>query len=65
MGTGVITVPAFSSAHDGVRHFFGTRSHADSLALDIGIPVRRPRVPGSGWLLSVNCLLYTSDAADD
>jgi YfiH family protein len=53
MGTGVITVPAFSSAHDGVRHFFGTRSHADSLALDIGIPVRRPRVPGSGWLLSV------------
>src|SRR6185436_9856471 len=54
MGTGVITVPAFSSVYDGVRHFFGTRSHADSLALnDIGIPVRRPRVPGSGWLLSV------------
>ena len=53
MSRAVITVPAFASARDGVRHFFGTRSHADSLALDIGVPVRRSRVPGSRWLLSV------------
>ena len=53
MRRAVITVPAFASARDGVRHFFGTRSHAESLALDIGVPVRRSRVPGSRWLLSV------------
>ena len=53
MGTAVITVPAFSSGRDGVRHFFGTRSHADSLPLDIGVPVRRSRAQGSSWLLSV------------
>src|SRR5262245_25539420 len=54
MSTAVITVPAFASARDGVRHFFGTRSHAESLALDnIGVPVRQSRMQGSGWLLSV------------
>ena len=53
MSTAVITVPAFASARDGVRHFFGTRSHAESLALDIGVPVRRSGVQGNGWLLSV------------
>jgi hypothetical protein len=35
MSAAVITVPAFASARDGVRHFFGTRSHADSLAFDV------------------------------
>ena len=53
MGTAVITVPAFSSGRDGVRHFFGTRSHAESRGRDIGVPVRQSRVKGSGWLLSV------------
>jgi YfiH family protein len=53
MGIEVITVPAFASARDGVRHFFGTRSHADSLALDVGVPVRQSGVQGRGWLLSV------------
>lgn len=47
----VITVPAFASSRDGVRHFFGTRRHADSLALEIGVPAAGPR--GRGWLLSV------------
>ena len=53
MSAGVITVPAFASARDGVRHFFGTRSHADSLALDVGVPARQPGAQGCGWLLSV------------
>jgi YfiH family protein len=48
----VITVPAFASKRDGVRHFFGTRAHADSVALDVGVPV--PAEGSSrGWLLSV------------
>lgn len=49
----VITVPAFASARDGIRHFFGTRRHADSLAFDIGVPARQPGAQGRGWLLSV------------
>ena len=53
MSGAVITVPAFASARDGVRHFFGTRSHADSLALDVGVPARQSGAQGSGWLLSV------------
>ena len=53
MSAAVITVPAFASARDGVRHFFGTRSHADSLAIDVGVPARKSGVKGRGWLLSV------------
>ena len=53
MSATVITVPAFSSARDKVRHFFGTRSHADSLTLDVGVPARQSGAQGQGWLLSV------------
>ena len=53
MSAAVITVPAFVSARDGVRHFFGTRSHADSLTLDVGVPTRQSGAQGRGWLLSV------------
>jgi YfiH family protein len=49
----VITVPAFASSRDGVRHFFGTRSHADALAFDIGVPVRATGTGGRRWFLSV------------
>jgi len=49
----VITVPAFASSRDGVRHFFGTRRHADSLALAIGVPAAAAGSRGKGWLLSV------------
>src|SRR4026209_2993272 len=34
----VITVPAFGSAHDGVRHFFGTR-HRTPVAYETGVPL--------------------------
>jgi polyphenol oxidase len=53
MSAPVITVPAFASAGDKVRHFFGTRSHADSLTLDVGVPARQSGAQGQGWLLSV------------
>ncbi len=53
MSASVITVPAFATAREGVRHFFGTRRHADSLALDVGVPARQPGAQGRGWLLSV------------
>jgi YfiH family protein len=53
MSAAVITVPAFASARDGVRHFFGTRRHADSLALEAGVPARHSLAKGHGWLLSV------------
>ena len=53
MRAAVITVPAFASTQDGVRHFFGTRGHADSLAFDVGVPVRQSGLQGRGWLLSV------------
>lgn len=49
----VITVPAFASARDGVRHFFGTRRHADLLALAVGVPAHQSGAHGRGWLLSV------------
>jgi len=53
MGAAVITVPAFASVRDGVRHFFGTRRHADALTLDVGVPARQSVAQGRGWLLSV------------
>lgn len=48
----VITVPAFASAGSGVRHFFGTRAHADRLRLGTGAPMRALGTP-SPWILSV------------
>lgn len=53
MRPAVITVPAFALSRDGVRHFFGTRGHADSLAIDVGVPSRQSGVQGGDWLLSV------------
>lgn len=53
-GFSIITVPAFASPGTGVRHFFGTRRQAHSLAVEVGIPLQRPRgIPPSTWLLSV------------
>lgn len=50
----VITVPAFASPGSGVRHFFGTRRHAASIAVEAGVPIQRPPgLPKSTWLLSV------------
>ena len=48
----VITVPAFGSARDGVRHFFGTRHHA-SMAYETGVPVPASDVRGHAWMVSV------------
>ena len=53
MGASVITVPAFASPRDGVRHFFGTRDHAQSMAIDVGVPARTGSSRGQGWVLSV------------
>jgi YfiH family protein len=47
---GVITVPAFGSAQDGVRHFFGTRHHAP-VAYETGVPASDVR--NRSWMLSV------------
>jgi polyphenol oxidase len=47
----VITVPAFGSAHDGVRHFFGTRHHAP--AYETGVPVPNLERRDHAWTLSV------------
>src|SRR5512147_2034035 len=53
-GFSIITVPAFASPGTGVRHFFGTRRQAHSLAVEVGIPLQRPGgIPPSTWLLSV------------
>jgi len=49
----VITVPAFASLRGGVQHFFGTRCHAGTLALDIGVPARGQDPAQRGWMLSV------------
>lgn len=50
----VITVPAFADAGSQVRHFFGTRRHAMSLGLEVGIPQRGIAGVSSLWTLSVN-----------
>jgi hypothetical protein len=47
----VITVPAFGSAPDGVRHFFGTRHHAS--VYEAGVPVANSGVRDHAWTLSV------------
>lgn len=54
MQAAVITVPAFASSRGGVRHFFGTRRHAEALALDVGVPARGQGARERGWMLSVN-----------
>ena len=48
----VITVPAFGSTHDGVRHFFGTRQHAP-VAYETGVPVSASQTRDRTWILSV------------
>lgn len=53
MDGSVITVPAFASARDGVRHFFGTRGHADTVACDVGVPAQSGDSRGRLWMLSV------------
>ena len=50
MTTSLITVPAFATSRDGVAHFFGTRSHAESVAYDVGVPAP---ARGHSWILSV------------
>ncbi|HKT34922.1 MAG TPA: peptidoglycan editing factor PgeF [Nitrospira sp.] len=52
MSASVITVPAFASAHDGVRHFFGTR-HQASMAYETGVPVPASSVEDRAWTLTV------------
>ncbi|MCP9446086.1 MAG: peptidoglycan editing factor PgeF [Nitrospira sp.] len=54
--TGIITVPAFSPARSGVRHFFGTRRSSVGRHLEVGVPVLVSQSAGgigSAWLLSV------------
>ncbi len=53
MGGYVITVPAFASARDGVRHFFGTKSHAETVACDVGVPAQSGDSRRRMWMLSV------------
>ena len=53
MGASVITVPAFASSSDGVRHFFGTRAHAETVPLEVGKPASVGSKRARGWLLSV------------
>lgn len=50
----VITVPAFADAGSRVSHFFGTRRHAMSLAIEVGIPQKGTAgAASSSWMLSV------------
>ena len=53
MTAAVITVPAFASVREGVRHFFGTRAHAEKINFDVGVPVRSGGSGRGGWFLSV------------
>lgn len=52
MDAPVITVPAFGSAHDGVRHFFGTRQHAP-VAYETGVPAQESHASRRAWMVSV------------
>ena len=52
MKASIITVPAFGSRHDGVRHFFGTRHHAP-VAYETGVPASSVGASKGAWLLSV------------
>lgn len=53
MGAAVITVPAFASLREGVRHFFGTREHAEQFDVEAGVPAALRQSRGRSWLLSV------------
>lgn len=53
MGAAVITVPAFASTREGVRHFFGTREHAEQFDVEVGVPAALRQSRGRSWLLSV------------
>lgn len=53
MSSAVITVPSFSSVRDGVRHFFGTKAHAERLDFEVGVPARSGRSRRDRWFLSV------------
>jgi polyphenol oxidase len=53
MTASVITVPAFSSPQDGVKHFFGTRQHSRTVAPKTGVPARAGDARVGTWLLSV------------
>jgi YfiH family protein len=48
----LITVPAFASTKDGVRHFFGTRQHALG-PYETGVPAKPRGASAHSWLLSV------------
>jgi polyphenol oxidase len=48
----LITVPAFASAKDGVRHFFGTRQQMP-LPSETGVPAKTEATPAHAWMLSV------------
>lgn len=52
MAAPIITVPAFGSAHDGVRHFFGTRQHAP-VAYETGVPAPDSHARDRTWMVSV------------
>lgn len=52
MTASLITVPAFASAKDGVRHFFGTRHHSP-VAYETGVPSPAADGERHAWLLSV------------
>jgi polyphenol oxidase len=53
MTASVITVPAFSSAQDGITHFFGTRQHSRAVGTEAGVPAPAREGGGRTWLLSV------------
>ena len=53
MVSSVITVPAFASARDGVRHFFGTKNHAPRGTFEVGVPSAARGSDGRTWILSV------------
>jgi YfiH family protein len=53
MTASVITVPAFSSAQDGITHFFGTRQHSRAVGTETGVPAPAGDGQRRTWLLSV------------
>ncbi len=53
MSAAVITVPAFASPRDGVRHFFGTRRHAEQVDFEAGVPATLGSHRSRTCLLSV------------
>ena len=50
MTASLITVPAIGSAHDGVRHFFGTRHPATAYETSVPVPSSDRR--DYAWALS-------------